>query len=58
MLTTFTLPPGYRPAATEVQGISINSLNNGYIQPDGRVQIDTNLDCGLYLDGVTFRAAN
>ena len=63
--TVFTLPAGYRPAATEVQ----DQTTGRYvlIQPNGKVEIEVWENSeetpgiwqgGVALDGVTFRANN
>lgn len=58
----FVLPPGYRPAETEVQvtvaNNAVNRINvkaNGEVKPELAVGQDTGV--WISLDGITFRAA-
>ncbi len=59
----FTLPAGYRPAATEyfnVQAISGSTYVIGRVDvfSNGQVQFQTGANTALSLDGLTFRQAN
>lgn len=60
----FTLPPGYRPAAREVQvPIQVgNAIQRVDVDSDGGVSVEIEpLDGSIAfnsLDGITFRAAN